>query len=132
MASRRPLTVDMARHMSFNDLNREIYALIEPYEAPAEPESAETREARLSRTFDQLPDVYAWILQLHAYFDHWTDSFKVQFGGQDVNYKQMRQKRDMCERAASAAKLRYEAASRRMTQLERFEDESRMARTRRG
>lgn len=113
------LTVDVARQLPFADLIEAVYGMLSEFEAPeGREETSGELEARISRTLDRCPDVVAWIWTLHAYFDHWTDGFKASEGAQSDNYKTYREKRDMCEHAASAAKLRYEGASRRITQLE--------------
>lgn len=124
------LTVDVARRLTFQDLNDAVYGLIQPFEKGHEQETGQEREDRIGRTLDEAPDVYAWILNLHAYFDRWTDEFAEQFGRQDPNYKVMRAKRDLCDKAASACKLRYDGASRRITQLERHEGAADMRRGR--
>ena len=122
--SRQRLTLDGARHLNYEDLVSAAYGLIEAYEGP-EVETHDELEKRISRTLDELPDVYAWLNRLHAYFDHFTDFNKDQYGQQSLDFKLMREKRDAMEKAASSAKLRYEATSRRMTQLQRHEEESR-------
>lgn len=128
--ARPRLTIDDARHLDYKDLTERVYSLMEPFEAPEGMESETELEARISKTLDQLPDIYAWLNQLHAWFDHWTDFYYQQHGRNDLDYKVYREKRDMLEKAASSAKLRYEGTSRRLTQLLGAHDESRMPRSR--
>ena len=128
--TRQRLTLDAARHMSFDDLHQQAYGLLAPYEAKI-PESADERDVRIGKTLDELPDIYAWLLQLHAYFDHWTEFMANQFNMKSLEYKEMRIKRDLMENCARAAKLRYDGASRRITQEQRHDEESRMPRGRR-
>lgn len=123
--SRRRLTIDQARHLPFEDLVREVYGLLEPFEAP-EIETPDERDTRIGKTLDLVPDIYAWFLQLHAYFDHWTEWQANQLGQRALEYKDMRVKRDLMENAASAAKRRYEGASRRLTQERDHEEAASM------
>lgn len=127
--SRPRLNIDEARSLDFNDLAERAYALLQPYESPA-TEVESQRETRIGRTLDEVPDIYAWLLQLHAYFDHWTEFNMNQFGRTDLRYKEMRVKRDLMENVAKAAKIRYEGTSRRLTQLHKLEDETKMPRGR--
>lgn len=121
------VTVDMARRMTFSELDSHVYGMLVEFEAPTGDDvTARQREDWINRTLERCPDVYAWILSLHAYFDHWTDVSADQFGQKDMGYKVYRQKRDLCKNAASAAKMRYEGASRRVTQLQRHEDGAEM------
>lgn len=115
--------------MQYQDLIERAFGMLEPYQPP-EMETEMALEARISKTLDELPDIYAWFLQLHAYFDHWTDFYMDQYGGKNLDYKAMRQKRDAMEDVSKAAKLRYEATSRRLTQIQGHRDESRMPRGR--
>lgn len=124
------LTVDKARQMTFSELNEAVYGMVEEYAQRHEQETVKERDARIGRTLDGAPDVYAWILTLHAYFDHWTDVAADQFGRGDIQYKIYRQKRDLCENAAKAMKLRYDGASRRITQLEAHQEAAGMGRGR--
>lgn len=118
------LTIDRARHMDFEQLITEVDRLIEEYSVPeGQVESEQQKIARLERTIDELPDVYRWILTLQSYYDHWTDAYAHQFGMKDNEYKQMRQRRDAMERAASAAKRRYEGASRMITLILGFQED---------
>jgi hypothetical protein len=119
------LTVDMARDMPFKDLAIAVYGMLTEFEAK-EIETHAELEDRLNRTLDRCPDVHAWILTLHAYFDHWTDGSAQMYGTKDPVYKAYKTKRDLCDNAARAARLRYEGASRRITQLQRHEDGSAM------
>lgn len=131
--SRPRLTIDTAKSMDFVDLVAAAHDLVKPYEAPASGlETEGERLARLERTLDELPDIYGWFLQLESFFDHWTDFWAGQEGtGKDaMQYKAMRQKRDAMERAASAAKLRYQGGSRVISKILGFDEESNMPRGR--
>lgn len=127
--TRARLTLDQARHMDFDSLSKAVYALLTPYEA-IDVETPEELERRIGKTLDELPDIYAWILQLHAYFDHWTEFQADQFKRTSMEYKEYRIKRDLMENAAKAAKLRYEGTSRRLTQISSHQEEARMPRGR--
>ncbi len=124
------LTIAEARDLPFEDLIMRADEIIESY-APAQNESEPERIERLSRTVDEMPDIYRWFLTLHSFFDHWTDAYSDQFGNRDTRYKQMRERRDAMERAASAAKMRYQGSSRVITVILGHEDEGSMPRTRR-
>ena len=125
------LTIDSARQLPFQDLAEAVYGMLTEFEARHDgEETPQERDDRISRTLDRLPDVLAWIWTLHAYFDHWTDGFRASEGGQSENYKLYREKRDLCEHAASAAKLRYEGASRRITQMEAHSEAAALSRSR--
>jgi hypothetical protein len=128
--TRQRLTIDTAKHMDAQTLTESVYGLLEPYEMHQDLETEAETEHRIAKTLDEVPDLYAWFLTLHAYFDHWTDAFKELYGQQDTRYKAMRQKRDLCEKAASAAKLRYEGTSRRLTQMTSHREETNMLRSR--
>lgn len=127
--TRQRLTLDTARSMDFDELSKTMYGLLAPYEA-TEIETQTQLEARIGKTLDELPDIYAWMLQLHAYFDHWTEWHANQYGLKSLEYKDFRIKRDLAEDVAKAAKLRYDGTSRRLTQLRDHESESRMPRSR--
>lgn len=127
----RRITIDVARAMPYKDLVETLYGLLEPYEKAVEGEETATElEDRLSRTYDEVPAIHVWFLTLHAYFDHWTDFYHGQFGAKDLTYKGYRQKRDLCDNAARAARLCYEGASRRMTQVQRHEEGAGMRQSR--
>ncbi len=127
--TRARLTLDMARVMNFDELSKTMYGLLEPFEA-AEIETPSMLETRIGKTLDELPDIYAWMLQLHAFFDHWVEWQGNQYGMKSLEYKEYRIKRDLAENVAKAAKLRYEGTSRRLTQISAHEAESRMPRGR--
>lgn len=116
------LTIAQARDLPFQDLLEAVDALIEPYAVPS-GEMRMEQTARIERTLDELPDIYRWVLQLESFFDHWTDAFKDQFGQNSTEFKQMRERRDAMARMASAAKMRYEGASRLLTKLLEFSEE---------
>lgn len=127
--TRPRLTLDQARGMGFEELSATMYGLLAPYEA-AEIETPAMLETRIGKTLDELPDIYAWMLQLHAYFDHWTEWHMNQYGQKSLEYKEYRIKRDLAENVARATKLRYEGTSRRLTQIRDHEAETRMPRGR--
>jgi hypothetical protein len=127
--TRQRLTLDEARHLDFGDLSARAYAILADYECSG-AETPNELESRISRTLDELPDLYAWFLQLHAFFDHWTEWNANQHGMKALEYKEMRIKRDLMENVAKAAKLRYEATSRRLTQTMASQEETRMPRGR--
>lgn len=129
--ARARLTLEDARHLDFLPLSESAYGLLKPYEAP-EMETPIQLEARIGKTLDELPDIYGWFLQLHAWFDHWAEYYMNTNGPKDLTYKDHRVKRDLFADCASAAKLRYEGTSRRLTQISSHDDESRMPRGRRG
>lgn len=128
--SRPRLTLEHAKKLDFQELSDAAYAMLTPYEAKSE-ETPEELDRRISRTLDELPDIYAWLLQLHAYCDHWTEWAANQFNMKSLEYKGWRIKRDLMENVARAAKLRYEGTSRRLTQIKDHDDEARMPRGRR-
>lgn len=127
--ARARLTIDQAKAMEYQQLITVGYAMLEPFQPP-EVETPAELDRRIAKTLDELPDYYAWFLQLHAYFDHWADFYMDQYGGKHLDYKAMREKRDAMADIASAAKLRYEGTSRRLTQIQGAEHESRMPRGR--
>lgn len=120
--------------MPYQELLETSAGLLEQYEAPGTTGGIETQQEkveRLSRTIDEVPDLYTWFLTLESHFDHWTDAYKEQFGGQSAEYKGMRERRDAMEHMASAAKRRWEGASRIVTTMSEF-DPTGMPRSRRG
>lgn len=114
------LTIAQARDLPFEDLIERADALIADY-APGETETQEEKIQRLSCTLDEMPEIYRWLLTLQSWFDHWTDAYADQFGQRSREYKQMRERRDAMERAAKAAKSRYEGASRVVTIVQGFD-----------
>jgi hypothetical protein len=129
MALPKRLTVNNARTLEYGDFIEALDATMEPY-TPPDLETQKEKIDRLSRTIDEMPQVYRWFLQLHAYFDHWTDAqAHIEGGTRGIEYKMLRQRRDACEHAASAAKRIYEGASRLITVIESF-DETGMPRSR--
>lgn len=106
--------------MPFEELIVEADRLIGQYEAP-EFETEPDQVKRISKTIDEMPDVYRWFLTLQSYFDHWTDAYADQFGMKSMEYKAQRERRDAMERAASAAKKRYDGASRLITIITGFD-----------
>jgi hypothetical protein len=114
---RSKLTIDTAKSMEFTDLVEEADRIVEHY-APPSIETEPERVQRLSKTLDELPDVYRWFLTLQSYFDHWTDAQGHITGLRSIEYKQLRQRRDAMERAANFAKRRYEGASRLLTLID--------------
>lgn len=129
MALPQRLTVSTARTMEYEDFVEALDALMQPY-TPPDTETQKERIDRLSRTIDEAPTIYRWFLQLQSYFDHWTDAqAHIEGGTRGIEYKMLRQRRDACANAASAAKKIYEGASRLITVIEGF-DETGMPRTR--
>lgn len=124
------LTITDAKDMPYAELLDAAYDLVNQYAVPEEPETMDARVDRLERSLDELPDIYAWLLQLESWFDHWADLYAAQFNQRSLEYKQMRERRDAMAKAASAAKLRYEGASRVLTKIMNFEVENRMPRSR--
>jgi hypothetical protein len=111
--------------MDYEDLIESSDAILAAYDAPTagEFEQPGQRIARLGRTIDEMPDIYRWFLTLQSYFDHWTDAAGDLNGTRSIEFKLMRQRRDAMERMASAAKKRYEGASRAITVIEGFDAE---------
>lgn len=68
------LTVHEAKELDYLELIERIDLIMSSYDAPAGNETAQEQHARLSRTLDEMPDVYRWFLILEGYFDHWTDA----------------------------------------------------------
>lgn len=128
MALPTRLTISNARSMDFEDFVEALDALMEPY-MPPDAETPKEKIDRLSKTIDEAPQIYRWFLQLQSYFDHWTDAEGDMNGTRSIEFKLMRQRRDACERAGSAAKKVYEGASRLITVIEGF-DEQGMPRSR--
>jgi hypothetical protein len=125
------LTVSSARELDFEDLIRTCDELLVQYDVPESMETPDQEFARLSKTIDETPDLYRFFLTLQSYFDHWTDAAADMYGMKSIDYKFMRERRDAMERMASAAKRRYEGASRMITLRENF-DPTGMPRTRGG
>lgn len=115
------ITNQDARDLPHEDLMARVEALLSQYDAPTQPEEQADRIARLSRTIDEMPEIYRWLLELQSWMDHWTDAINDQMGTKDRRYKTMRQRRDFFEKMASAAKQRYEAASRLITIIQGFD-----------
>lgn len=128
MALPKRLTVSNARELDYDDFVQALDVLLEPY-APPSSETQKEKIDRLSRTIDEVPTIYRWFLTLQSYFDHWTDAEGDMYGTRSIEFKLMRQRRDACDRAASAAKRVYEGASRLITVIEGF-DETGMPRSR--
>lgn len=130
MSQRANLSVLEARDLPHGDLIERIDGILASYDVPMGVETQVERIERLSRTIDEMPELYRWFSQLWSWCDHWTDANMDMFGGKDHRYKKMRERRDLFEKIASSAKLRYEGASRAITLMEAF-DPSGMPRTRR-
>ena len=109
------LTIDKARDLDYQDLIEECDQLLEAYDKPEGPETKAQQLERLSRTLDEVPQLYRWFLTLESYFSHWADAAADQWGTKSHDFKKNRQKRDAMENMAKAAKLRYEGASRILT-----------------
>lgn len=122
MALPKRLTISNARTMDYEDFVEALDALMEPYTPPSS-ETQKEKIDRLSRTIDETPTVYRWFRQLQSYFDHWTDAAGDMNGTRSIEFKMMRQRRDACDNAASAAKKIYEGASRLITVIEGFDEQ---------
>lgn len=109
------LSLDDARDLPFADLMEAAEKILQQYDPPQDLEPHADKLARLNATIEEVPQHYRWFLQLQSWCDHWAQSFSTQFGQKDERYQRMRQRRDLFDRMASAAKMRYEAASRRIT-----------------
>lgn len=109
-----------------------VYEVIGKYDAPGDgvPETPEQLDRRISLTLDEAPDVHSWLLHLHSYFAHWTSGYDQTHGRGSDEYKDMIIRRDAIKNAASAIKLRYEATSRRLTQIMAAADEAKLPRGR--
>lgn len=129
--ARTTITNAEARDLDHQELITRVDAILSQYDKPNEPETEQARVERLSRTIDEMPEIYRWLLGLQSWFDHWADAMKDQFNANSKEYKRNRQRRDFFEKAASAAKQRYEAASRLITIMTSF-DTTGMPRSRRG
>lgn len=103
-----------ARDLPFEDLEERVEVMLSTYDKP-DVETGEQKLERINRTIDEVPQIYRWLLQLHSWCDHWCDSMNEMFGIKDPRYKALRQRRDFFEKMASAAKMRYEGASRKIT-----------------
>jgi len=128
--SRPTITNEDARDLEHEALIERLEEQLAIYDQPSQPETQAERLERLSLTIEEMPEIYRWLQQLWSWGDHWADSLKDMFGGGDRRYKAMRQRRDLFEKMASSAKMRYESASRQITLLTAF-DETGMPRTRR-
>lgn len=123
--------MDDARQMPHADLEEALDALLAEYDPPSEPETQGQQVQRLTRTIDEMPGMYRYMVQLWSYLDNVADSFGIAYGTKDAVYKAARQRRDLLDKYTSAAKLRYEAASRIITVMTSF-DANGMPTTRRG
>lgn len=120
MVIRSRLTLDDARDLPHEELIERCEAILELYDPP-EVETQPQKLDRLSRTIDEIPQVYRWFWQLWSYFDNWSAGMATMYSQSDSRYKMYRQRRDLFEKMASAAKQRYEGASRIITVMSEFE-----------
>lgn len=125
----RTISNSEVRSLDHEDLLEALNALLAEYDAPQQGETQTDKVERLSRTIDEMPQVFRWLVSLHSWCDHWADAAKDQYGASSNDYKKERQRRDLLEKMASAAKMRYESASRTITLLQSF-DESGLPRSR--
>lgn len=131
--ARTTITNAEARDLDHEELIERVNAVLAQYDAP-EPGNPETEQEwldRLSRTIEEMPEIYRWLLSLQSWMDHWSDAMKDMGGASATQYKRFRQRRDFFEKMASAAKQRYEAASRLITIKLGF-DEGGMPKSRKG
>ena len=117
---RSDLTIDDARKLDHEDLIERCEAILSTYDPP-EVETQAQKIERLSLTIDEIPQVYRWFLQLESYFEHWTAGGSVMWGQSDRDTKRFRQRKELFKSMASAAKQRYEGASRLVTVMESFD-----------
>jgi len=117
---RSDLTIDDARKLDHEDLIERCEAILSVYDPP-EVETQAQKIERLSLTIDEIPQVYRWFLQLWSYFSHWTQGYAEVYGLRDHQTERLRQRRDLFDKMASAAKQRYEGASRLITVMESFD-----------
>jgi hypothetical protein len=113
------LTTTDAQELDHKELIERVEELLKPYDKP-EVELLHDRMERINCTLDEMPQIYRSLLQLQSWCDHWTDAFASMFGQSDRRYKAMRERRDLFENMARAAKLRYEGTSRLITLMEGF------------
>lgn len=123
------LSLDDAREKSFEELVTATEEILAEYD-PADIEPPMTKVHRINRTLDEMPAIYRWLLQLEAWCDHWKQNYEKTDGRASLNYRKFRQRQDFFESMASAAKMRYESASRRITTDTAY-DPTGMPRTRR-
>jgi hypothetical protein len=126
---RDQLTLDDLQKMEHEHLLEKIEGVLADYDRP-QLENQQQKMLRVGRTIDEMPEIYRWFMQLWSFCDHWTDELGRMFGTKAEQYKDMRQRRDLMEKAASTAKMRYESASRLVT-LEMSFDPTGMPRQRR-
>lgn len=106
------------RTIGFMDMMAEITKLIDSACFEAGPdESPEVLQERLRRTLDKAPPLYAFLSAGESYLAYWTDMAANMDGTTSQRYKDLKNKRDTCERLGRAVKLFYESASRRITLL---------------
>lgn len=117
------LTIVTAESLDQGSLAAVCSALLAEYDSPDDPENRMMRLARVSRTIEEMPAIYRWFLELRSRYDAMADETKEQFGQGHVSYKTCRQKRDLFENFARAARMRYEAASRLITVEQGFDPE---------
>lgn len=118
------------QHLEHEELLNRLEEMLAVYDSPSGPELHSDRHKRLSRTIDEIPEIYRWLIHLFSWADHWTDAMKEMNGQSDRRYKALRQRRDLLDKMASSAKMRYESASRQITLISAF-DENGMPRSRR-
>lgn len=128
--SRPNLTLAEARDMEFESLVERCGEILAEYDKP-EVEPPPARLARLEKTLEEMPMIHRWFLQLFSFCDHWTDTFKDMWGQGDRRYKAMRERRDLFDNMARAARSQYDGASRVITVMTDF-DPTGMPRQRRG
>lgn len=108
------LTIATASRLPFDDLIAVCEAMLAEYDA-AEDEDDAQRLARINRTLDHMPAIYRFLLGMKARFDNLADDAGNNLGTRSHAFKLQRQRRDAFDDMARAARMAYEAASRRVT-----------------
>jgi hypothetical protein len=115
------LTLDELRKMSMKDMLEACYARLAVYDGPLpnEAESEQQRNVRIGRTLDELPDLHSFFLHAKGWHNHWVSHYSIEkgYGVRSQEYKENKERYDAFDDLARACRLRYEATSRRLTQM---------------